>query len=493
MKRLSISILSLLFLLGACDLLDNQEPQQSVPLDEAYDSLEDIESALTGAYSDIQAGPTLGANYLLFAETMADNVTWQGSFTSYSEIANHDISVSNVTIEDIWEESYESINDVNLIIEAIDSGGIDAEQATLDQLKGEAFFIRAAIHFEAVRYYAKPWGHTAANDHTGIPIATSGVVAETDFQDRPRNTVAEVYNQVISDFQQATNLLPASTDVGRANSLNAQAYLARVYLQQGNYSGVESLTDAIISANAYQLESEPAAYFRNEEQSSESVFDIVHTEQDNPGVNAALPTFYADAGRGGRGDITIAGSYLQAVTNATASQASSLPADWSYEDLRNTTLLEDTGSGIVTLKYPDGTNTADNAPVIRFSDVLLMNAEAVARQAASVGDAESGGAIDLLNQVRLRSIRVFDANGAPADATPFFGYSAGDFADVQELIDAILLERRVELGMEGQRKNDLQRLQMNVDSDAWNADNVVFPIPQSELDANPNITQNPGY
>jgi len=491
-------------MLGACDILSNQEPRQSLPLKDLYNSTDGLENALTGAYNDAQSGNAMGSSIPLFGDLMADNTSWSGSFEQWQQIASHRMNFGNSQVEAVWNQTYQVINDANLIIEAVDKGNINDPDFSKkkDQIKGEALFIRAMMHFEAVRFWAKPWGYTSDNSHVGVPLITKGTDSPTKFTNGTRATVAEVYQQVISDLQQSINLLSGYTagNAGRANQWNVRAYLARVYAQQHNYSKVLSLTQEIMNSNQYSLEGAPQNYFFTpaEETSSEAVLDIVNTDQDNPGVNNSLSTFYAPTDVGGRGDIQVTTDYMNALAAATPpSQENSLPPGYTFEDLRNTQLIDQQNQA--TLKYNDGTNTADNAAIIRYPGVLLLRAEALAETASGYPSSQSNEAIDLLNKVHLRSIRVYNANGGPQDASQYFSYNSSDFSSNADLLDAIHLERRAELAFEGERKHDLVRWGMDVPSGtssdvaAPDANQLIWPIPQGELDANPDIQQNPGY
>lgn len=130
---------------------------------------------------------------------------------------------------------------------------------------------------------------------------------------------------------------------------------------------------------------------------------------------------------------------------------------------------------------------ANYVPILRMSEMMLTRAEALAEL-----NGVNEESLNLLNEIRPRAITVTDDNGAPGDQS-LIEYGEGDFANAEELIDAILLERRVELSYEGHRMTDLQRRQMDVAGTAWEAPELVFPIPQSQMDANDDLTQNPGY
>ena len=487
----------------SCEVLDSQTPQQSIAANEAFSSTQAMNAALTGSYADMQGGASMGADFLLHSEFMADNANFIGSFTTFQDIAARNITVSNGTIENMWSEQYEVINDVNLLIEGVRNSDLETAefQNNRDRIVGEALAIRGLIYFELVRLWARPWNDTPDNSHLGVVLQTEGAINLEDFESQvERSTVAEVYSRINTDLNDALGLLQGQGIInnGRFNEYNVRAILARVRLQQGEYQDVANLTDQIIQSNVYALEGNINAYFENEEASSESVFEIIHNVQDNPGVNAALSTFYAPTRLGGRGDVTVTTNYITAIQNAVPQfQRDSLPAGGEVRDDRFTEMVgfddpDAANPNFVSLKYPEGSNTDDNAPVMRYADVLLMNAEAKARLANDVNSVPAD-VFDNINDIRLRSMQAVNAEGQAIDTESIVAYEASDFSTKQELIDAILLERRVELAFEGQRKHDLARTGQLINGDAPNANNVIFPIPQEELDVNDAITQNPGY
>jgi hypothetical protein len=237
--------------------------------------------------------------------------------------------------------------------------------------------------------------------------------------------------------------------------------------------------------------------------SSESIFSIKNDALDNPGVNAALSRMYGSATNGGRGLCAIS----PIVWN--------LPA-WTCNDRRKTTLYVTGADGNnqqnkFTKKYTDVINMSDYAPQIRYAEVLLTQAEAVARNANAV----TQPAIDLLNTVRNRAIIDSFTNQ----------YTTSSFSTVNDLIKAILDERRIEFLAEGKRWGDIHRLSLDpvfstggipakmangyanvgvyacsgpvpatgVTAIPYSDYRFLWPIPQQELITNPVITQNPGY
>jgi hypothetical protein len=297
-----------------------------------------------------------------------------------------------------------------------------------------------------------------------------------------------VYSQIITDLQTAQGLI-TNTTPNRATNDAVTALLARIALIQGEWADAASLAGQV--ADTQTLSSEVTEYFVSE-LSAESIFEIQHTTQDVPDpANTSLTAVY---NAGTRDDIQITEEYLNATDQIiTADQETALQAaNQTAADTRVTQLLTGTTAGDSnTAKYEDLVNSADNVPILRQSEMILTRAEALARDAATLADVPAE-VYELVNAIRTRAINVTNDSGGSGNEA-LIEYSPADFADKQELIDAILLERRVELAFEGHRKTDLQRLQQNVGPSAWDADAVVFPIPQSQIDANENITQNPGY
>ncbi len=489
MQKLKYILFALLLVpFTACDdFLDNPQPAQSLPSTAAFSSASDIQTAMNGLYNLAQQSGMFGTNVSMLPDIMSQNGDWQGSFTTYLDISNFQTTVVNGEVQDIWDDTYELVNHSNLIIKAVNEVDDPAlTQELADQLRGEALFMRGATLFEAVRYFAQPYGPNAASE-PGIPVLTEPVETFSDVTFPSRNTVEEVYNQVIADLEEAANLLPDAVARGRANRFAAMAYRAEVAFQQRDYATAASMTDEVVNSGPYALTAEPVDFFVNEG-SSEEIWAVIHTIQDNPGVNASLAAFHSVNGRGG--DVVISNDmkrngYAAVVPQSQRDEIAN--AGFTFDDLRVSQLTSNDTFNIE--KYEDPGNNADDAPIQRLAEFMLMRAEALARN-----DGVNQESVDLLNQVRTRAIRVLDGEGNPVDnAIDFVGYETGDFASADELIETIILERRVEMAFEGSRLHDLLRLERDVQGRPFDDNMIRLPIPQSELDANANITQNPGY
>ena len=340
-----------------------------------------------------------------------------------------------------------------------------------------------------VRFFGKAYSESSSSD-LGVPIMTKAVFTSDDVTFPARNTVAEVYTQAIADLEEAAALLPETNARGQATRYAALAYLAEIAFQQRDYPRAATLAGQVM-AGPFDLTAEPVDFFVNEG-SSEEIWAYIHTQQDNPGVNGSLPTFHHVNGRGG--DVVVSEDLVENGFNkiVTDAQQSAIDAaGYTVEDLRFTQLTSvQPGSDIIYIeKYEGFANNDDDAPIHRLAEYLLMRAEALARN-----DGINQESIDLLNRVRTRALRVRDAAGeVVAESNDLVSFETGDFANADELIEAIILERRVELTFEGNRLHDLLRLRRPVKGKTWDDNLVRWPVPQRELDANANLEQNPGY
>ncbi|MEM8898190.1 MAG: RagB/SusD family nutrient uptake outer membrane protein [Bacteroidota bacterium] len=486
-NKYTLFILLLAVFAVACEERLDEQPQQALSTGSVYSSTQDLETALAGAYNAAQHSDFMGCNTTMVPDIIADNGAWRGSFTSMIDVSGHAVTADNGEVRGLWSMGFRTINNANLILQFIPEV-TDAEIAEAGpRLRGESLFLRGMAYFEMVRFFGKPWSGSSTSD-LGVPIIATGTSSSGDVSFPARATVAEVYAQAISDFTEAASLLPDAIGTGRANRFAALAYLAEIAFQQRDYAAAANFADQVI-AGPFELNPTPGDYFTSEG-SVESIFDIAHTAQDNPGVNGSLPTFHAVGGRGG--DVLVS-EFLKDAYNQIVPQRQLdlITADGlTCTDLRVSQLtINDT---VNIEKYEGFVNNDDDAPIFRLAEILLMRAEALARTSGI--NAES---VDLLNQVRDRALRVVDGAGVESSASAYVSYAESDFASADDLVEAIILERQVELAWEGNRFHDLNRLSRTVSNDRASSDsganNLVWPVPQRDLDANSSLVQNPGY
>lgn len=467
MKKIFISILfsTAMLLSTSCseEFLD-LTPQQNIADSEFLITFNDFEAAIIGGYDQMQNSDWYGRYILLVPDVMGEDVKQNASANRAKEWAEYNGNPTDGIPEEIWAELYEGINIANRMINSPFEPPA-AVATEFDQIKGEAYAIRALAHFDLVKLYAQHYTFTADASHAGIPI-----VLEPDITIKPsRNTVAEVYAQIVSDFQMAEQLMTLDNGTGRFSKAAVQGLLSRVYLYMENYAQAENYASLVINSNEFSLVSNadyPTQFLDGN--SSEAIFEIVFDLVDNPGSDH-LGGMYKESGYG---DYLPAEDLLDIIPDG---------------DIRKTMFREDLNlGGIYGLlrvdKFPSEGSVigSDNIPVIRFSEVYLNRAEARAQLGNDTGAQED------LNMIRQRGWADAPAATATGDA----------------LITEILNERRIELSFEGHRIHDIVRYKQGVTRQdctsteceiAYPSERFILPIPIEETDVNPNIAQNPGY
>src|SRR5918993_209152 len=223
-KIISTVFLGLLLIGTSCDKLDTT-PTQSIDESAALNTGADVQVALVGAYSDLVDADLYGGPAFVAPALLGDfnEISWSGTFQGLTQISNKNIPVDNGFVRDTWLAAYKTINDVNNVLSALSV--VQANQ--VDRVEGEASFIRGSVYFDLVRLYAKAYNDGAPAGNPGVPIILTPTRGITDADLVPRSTVADVYNQVITDLTTAEAKLPASNTF-YATKGAAAAMLARV-------------------------------------------------------------------------------------------------------------------------------------------------------------------------------------------------------------------------------------------------------------------------
>jgi hypothetical protein len=476
-----------LSLSGCKDALDIQ-PQQSIDADTAYGTSQKVSAAVVGAYARLDDPRLYGTDLILLPELLAGNnyVNFDGSFQNYRQIRAHTQISTLSNAQGIWTQAYNAINQCNLILANL-AVVTDAGQAS--QYEGEASFIRADMYFELVRLYAQQYQPGGNNTQDGVPINLTPIttVEQADVK-IARSSVEQVYAQVIKDLQNAIAKLPTQ-NITRASKYSAEALLARVYLQQGNYAAALTAANDVITNSGTSLAGSVAAVFANRN-SGESLFEIQQNDQNNAGTsNDGLATYFSgyspNGDQGvlyGRADISINAGFVNS---------------YGVNDARGTDSL----TAITTKKLiyvGDGNNRSgrfrtlkwrtygQNIPVIRLAEMYLIRAECNVRAGNA---AEAASDINLIRQRSYVSRRI-----------PVVAYTPVSTVTV----DDVLRERQFELAFEGFRIHDLRRTggivipattTTTTSTPAVLATDkrFILPIPQREINNNSLLIQNEFY
>ncbi|WP_304252970.1 RagB/SusD family nutrient uptake outer membrane protein [Parabacteroides gordonii] len=428
-----ITFLGITFLLSSCtnDFLDI--PSETT-LSSAiyYKSQSDFEQAINGAYAPLRGMYSGNEGAWAMGELRSDNTTYKFNpndrGTTQAEYIKDFIEQADNRVPlNKWASNYSVISRVNHLLEPID--GIEFDESAKNNIKGQAYFLRAFAYLDLVQYFGSVPLHLT-------PVKT---LEETSL---PLSSVEDVYNQIISDAQQAANLLPdkASQEGGRATSGAAKMLLGNVYINLKKWSEAEAILKEV---TGYELLSDyHQVYETSNKNHKESIFEIQYKEGTEGYASFFFYTFLPQP---------ISAEEITAITGIAESartvEGYNIPtpdiiAAYEPGDLRKEasvgTLIANGESCPYIKKYCHAHalsgNTNDNWPVYRYAETLLFLAEAANEQN------KTGEALNYLNQVRQRAGLV--------DCT-----ASGQSA----IREAILKERRVELAFENKRWLDLVR------------------------------------
>lgn len=448
----------------------------------AFTTTARISNQVNGLYATFKGGGLWGSNYLLYSDARAGDFIstnqnpLQGGLT-YTLLA--DPSTTDVSV--VWQQSYQLINGSNVFLAGMQSAGAAVAGDSLNKnWTGEARALRAMAYYSLLQLYAQPYRN--GNGATpGVPLRLTPNTGLSDYN-LARSSVDAVYKQILADLNYAETTVPlryatAVLNTTRIHRNTVIALKTRVYLSMGDYANVITEANKIVSAGApftaaasggvaSALQSDITAVFKTYT-TAESVFSMPFTANDAPGNSLATNYLPVAADATGLGSTGSGQFYL--FEKGVISDAG-----WKSTDRRKS-LIFTTPSGTNTgrkwnSKFATGSPYTDYIPVIRYAEVLLNLAEAL----ANVNGVDAR-ALALLNAVRQRS-----------DATTLF--TASSKAD---LIDKIVNERRIEFLGEGLRNADLMRLGLPVPAKTPTGstpvpasnpgdNNYIWPIPNSE-------------
>lgn len=477
-----IKIISFLFLtlafVSCDDEINDLEPFVNGNPDTFFNSPAAFQNGVDGVYSQFFNYYAANSGYQGIGDILSDNVilatTGRGSNEIYFDWQY--VASTGGAISLFWSEAYEAVNAANLVIGQIDNL---PEGDVRNNILGQAKAARAIAHFDLVRLYGKiPTQSADAGASLGVVyVKVEDGDTGDPFAQPSRETVASNYTEIIGDLEDAATLIGSDKGEGRLDKDAVNGILSRVYLYNGEYQKVIDAANKVTTplATASQL---PGVY----------------TDSNNAGiliewsVNTSSESGFANVGV----------TYSQTTGSATRSE---YVADFEFINSVDTT---DVRSDVLTYV---GTNSGNDynavkkflgeegqvngrvdIKVLRVAEVILNKAEAQFRLNR---EDEALITLDMLRDNRYDS------------------YEGGESG--QDLLDAILYERRVELAFEGHRFFDLKRLGKSItrsnngdiiDGSGTPPEKLIlpagdfrfqFPIPQAEINANPNIEQNSGY
>lgn len=515
MKKLTIYILFLSLLCSSCEQFLDIEPTDFSTPDIFYSTEAELDQALAGVYNALAQDGTYGRNLAVELAHSSDEGFYKRNTTNIIPAQyNHD-AANNVVLA-AWRTLYEGVNRANLLLKNINRPEMDEEKR--DVIRGEALFLRAYFYSVLVSL----WGD--------VPLLLEPT-RDGNNVNIPKTSSSEIYEMILRDMEESQTLVKDYSDIGfpgRVSKTAVQGVLARICLKMAGaplhdlskLEDAKSWAEKVISSREHDLNPNYSQIFINH---SADKYDTEYKESiwEVEFWGNRLGNPYRVAGRIGNQFAirsTTPDMYGYATIGATATlyrkydDPNDIRRDWNIAPFRyasNTSL--DTVHHTATQIYERDTGkwrreyeqalprnidfSPTNFPLLRYSDVLLMYAEAENELNGPTLDA-----YEKLNEVRRRAY-AYDISGLDQD----------------DFLEAIQDERARELCFEGLRKQDLirwgifQRVMRDVGNDiagdapstlryaalgyerATAARHLLLPIPIGEISLNKAMQQNEGW
>ena len=468
---------------ASCNDLLTETPRATIVTDTFFQSAADARAAIAAAYRPLssQASSTFDQNlqWALNAASDESRVGPEEENANIVSLTQLRWTATNPSTSGAWAGLYQMITRANLVLEKVP--GIQMDETQRNQILAEAKFLRALGYHYLVRLYGD------------VPIVTT---TEEQLGSGARAPAAQVYAQIIKDATEAEAVLPLTwpaVEKGRATKGAAQALLAEHYIWVKSWANAAAQTQKIIASNTYSLvPNYIQAFLPGSQNRPEEIFAAQSSSANGaPVIRTAEWTYPRNMNpnaAGGWGtyqplqwfiESYPAGDYRREVSFfttgrlATGQEVTFAPHIYKYRPTQRPGLAQDV-----------------NWPIYRYADVLLMHAEALNEQG------QTAQAVTFVNQVRARA-----RNGAGNENRSSPANLAASLSQAQ-LREAIFEERMWELAFESKRWFDMVRRGWDYFRTALARDptatdvqqtDMLWPIPQVQIDLNPALTQNPGY
>jgi len=471
------NIYKLLFtflLIGSIVSCDNEldtTPFDRVDAGSGIKTASDVEATLLGAYARLRDGDYYGGEYLAKPDILSDNVTLniQGR---QSNKTNFEWRYTPNGAWGVFTRCYRVIYSANLVVLTSEKAGDLGAN-----FKAEALGLRALAHFDALKVHSKFLTNPNGASSLGLPyITTPDALVEPS-----RETVQTNYDNIVADLKLAVADIDTDNGEGRLNKAAIYGLLSRAYLYMGQWQlAADAADDAIAASNTAVASKVSFPDVWKDDSSAGVLFLVRNTSLD--GISVGTP--YSQTGpTGTKSEYVVDFDFFNLFgDNDVRKDAYIFTEEFEGDDYNHVYKYLGRSSG--------DANVVD-MKVIRMAEVYLNKAEALAELAS-----QDAAALTALDEVRANRYTSFVSGNETGNA----------------LKDVIKAERRLELAFEGHRFFDLKRWNKSINRSTINgeysdgtgtpanftemtANNYKFelPIPQSEINANTNIEQNPGY
>jgi starch-binding outer membrane protein, SusD/RagB family len=480
MKKISILSLLILFTISACNSLD-EDPKAFIAANNFYKTTEDAEAAVIAIHNAINSTTHTLYNRLIQISTeMATDDYEAGPRARNAHvraISNLTHDASNDRMLELWRQSYDGINRANIAIDNI-SNNPDLNSQKDKDLVNEAKFLRAVLYFNLVRWFGD------------VPIVLHETTSLSPEALNVSNAAeSAVYAQIETDLTDAEALPVVQQINGRPTAGAAKSILSKVYLTQKKWEKAAEKSKEVIDSKVYDLFEDYADVFNvATKNGKEHIFSAQFKGLTNWEGNMLASTSAPTSVPGIAGDqadaLHTAGGLFEAFAENDKRKYITFAVQFvSPTDGKTYTTSPHFNKYFDPATPASPRQSSKNTPIIRFAEVLLIYAEAVNEKNGPTAEA-----IVAIDRVRARA-------GIPLLSETESTLNQNDFRE------AVFEERRKELVFEYQRWFDLARRGADYfvaklkAAGKTNAQpkHIHFPIPQRELDLNPNLKQNPDW
>lgn len=478
MRKINILLASLgLVFSASCDL--DRKPFDGLTAEKQFSSVRGFEDAVKGIYSGFRGGGyyTSDGYWISSGDVFSDNVTLnqQGRFTQQDLFDLQNTAIDNAF--PIYARAYTLISRANAVLDGLN--GLPKSEIR-DQFEAEALALRGLLHFDIARVYCKiPTQSSDAKQSIGIHYSKE--YAPDKKNRRKGTTVDGVYQNIIDDLLKARDLIGGFEEYGRLNKNAINGLLAKVYLFYGDYVNAAKYAQEVLDAGVKVTPRNQVAAFWKDAYKPSVLFAIAIAEKDGISIGNG----YGQSAQGENKAEFVCSDQLYKLFDESDIRKTTSVSVGVFQNNTYRSVAKYFGREVGTKNLVDG-------KYLRAEEVYLTLAEALYRQTGK--DSEARQVLDELRKERYENFTSQQETG-------------------ENLLNAILLERRLELAFEGDRFFTLKRLALGLNRGAegefadgtgipakvltYPADGFRWqlPIPQGAIDTFPELAedQNQGY
>lgn len=460
MKKLFIYATLFIFAgLYSCSENDlNPSLKQDKIFEAEIQNFDELMGIANGMYDKMEQSAYYGRDYIIYNEVRSDNCFANGKSGKFLTVAAMNVSPDDNYATSTWTNIYQVIANANILIQQ-NPERIDGNAEKVKHIIGEAYIMRAWAHFDLLKLYGQQ--HTGGK--LGIPYVTEYIPKYTGEQIAPsRQSVAENKQSILADIEAGLSLMLESQDDHSKQLITthaANALKARIALYFKDWQMAKDAALNVVNSSQFQI-ADSAEFVQSwsKDAAVNSIFELAFSTTDNLDFSS-LSYIYRGSGYG---DIEVLDTLLSIFDDGDIRRNLI-----GYEIVDDQPKLRNLG------KYPS--QYSDNVSLLRYEEVILTLAEAKL-------ELNENDALEYLNRIPAqRNAKLYE------EATK----------------ENILKERRREFCFEGFRFDDLARTGQDIPlvdplnqihgGPEYGSYKFAFPVPTSEMIANPNMEQNQGY